>query len=73
MNVLCLSLFSDKLICVLSSIVIMLLRKKEQVTFLFYNCSLAYLLVSMFVFDLIFLPHGAVSWSVVFEYGISCS
>ena len=27
----------------------------------------------MYVFVLVFLPHGAVSWSVIFEYGISCS
>ena len=63
-EVLCLSLFCCALPCVLSSFAIILKRKERAVWFAFTTGVL------LLQFSVI-LPHDAVGWSAVCDYGIS--
>ena len=62
----CLSLFCCALLCVFSSFVIILKRKRELVALLLlsYGCL-------VIVIYSVTLPHGAVGWSAVCACGIS--
>ena len=67
MGVLCLSLFCYALLCVHSSFAIILKRKRKLVALLLLTCRMIYCYYKCSVA----LPHGAVGWSTVCDYGIS--
>ena len=66
-GVLCLSLFCYALLCVHSSFAIILKRKRKLVALLL----LSYRMMYCYYICSVALPHGAVGWSAVYDYGIS--
>ena len=64
-GVMCLFLFCYALLCVYSSFAIILKRKRKLVALLlsFYRCIVT--------INILRLPHSAVGWSAVCDFGIS--